>query len=76
MNQRTIRSLLYLALFVLYLLHNDLWLWDNPSLVLGIPVGLFYHIMFCVAASLLMAMVVSNAWPRHLKPSTRERESD
>lgn len=75
MNQRSARLLLYLALFVLYLLHNDLWLWNNPGLVLGIPAGLFYHVMFCIAASVLMALVVSNAWPRHLKGSIREGES-
>ncbi|MFQ5629234.1 MAG: DUF3311 domain-containing protein [bacterium] len=67
MNTNLIRNLLYLALIVLYLLHNDLWLWNNASLTLGIPVGLLYHIYFCIAASILMVLVVNYAWPKHLE---------
>ncbi|MEE9170608.1 MAG: hypothetical protein V3U73_12665 [bacterium] len=67
MNKSVIRWVLYLSLIILYLLHNDLWFWDNPSLILGLPVGLFYHLMFCIAASLLMFLVVSYAWPEHFE---------
>jgi hypothetical protein len=63
---------LYLGLAVLYLLHNDLWLWNDPSLVLGLPVGLLYHIGFCAAASVMMFLLVNNAWPRHLQAKGRE----
>ncbi len=59
--------MLYTGLAVLYLLHNDLWFWKDPSLVAGLPVGLLYHIGFCVAASVMMMLLVNNAWPRHLK---------
>jgi hypothetical protein len=62
----TVRRLLYLGLFALYLLHNDLWLWDDPSLVLGLPVGLLYHIGFCFAATVLMILLVNYAWPSEL----------
>lgn len=68
------RRLLYVALFVLYLLHNDLWLWDDPQLLLGLPIGLLYHIGFCLAAALMMALLVNYAWPRHLRDE-EERES-
>ena len=57
---------LYAALAVLYLLHNDLWLWNDPSLVFGLPVGLVYHAAFCVAASIVLAVLVVYAWPEHL----------
>ena len=57
------RWLLYLFIFVLYVFHNDLWLWDDPTLVMGLPIGLMYHILFCVAASLLMLLLVSFAFP-------------
>jgi len=57
------RWLLYLFLFVLYVFHNDLWLWDDPTLVMGLPIGLMYHILFCVAASLLMLLLVNFAFP-------------
>ncbi len=75
MNKSVIRWVLYLSLIILYLLHNDLWFWDNPSLILGLPVGLFYHLMFCIAASLLMFLVVSYAWPKHFEVG-REKGSE
>ena len=58
---------LYIALVALFLLHNDFWLWDNPKVVLGLPVGLLYHIGFCVAAAILMALTINYAWPSHLQ---------
>ena len=61
------KGLLYLALIVLYLLHNDLWLWDDPRLMQGIPVGLLYHIVYCIVAALLMVLLVTYAWPHHLE---------
>ena len=66
MNNSILRRLLYAVLFVLYLLHNDLWFWHDSRFVLGLPVGLFYHICFCLAAAVLMALLVTCAWPGHL----------
>ncbi len=63
---------LYLALFALYLLHNDLWYWNDATLVLGLPIGLLYHFGFCAAASLLMFLLVTYAWPRHLEVETEK----
>lgn len=60
------RKLLYGLLTLLYLLHNDLWFWEDGRLVMGFPVGLFYHIAYCVAASFLMLALVRYAWPDHL----------
>jgi hypothetical protein len=59
-------ALLYAALVILYLLHNDLWLWDDPRLVLGLPVGLVYHIGFALATSVVLTLLVIHAWPEHL----------
>lgn len=67
MNKTFSRWIFYIGLVVLFLLHNDFWLWNNPEQVLGLPIGLLYHIGFCVAAAILMALVVSYAWPRHLR---------
>ena len=62
-----VRSLLlYAALVVLYLLHNDLWLWNDASLVLGLPAGLAYHIGFAVVTSIVLTLLVLYAWPDHL----------
>ena len=66
-----VRSLLlYAALVVLYLLHNDLWLWNDASLVLGLPAGLAYHIGFAVVTSVVLTLLVIHAWPDHLDRGT------
>jgi Protein of unknown function (DUF3311) len=58
---------LYAALFVLYLLHNDLWLWNDARLVCGLPVGLVYHVGFSIATSIVLTLLVLKAWPDHLE---------
>ena len=63
----SLRWVLYLTIFGLYILHNDLWLWDDPSLVLGLPVGLLYHIGYCFAAAILMTLLVIYFWPAWLE---------
>ena len=57
------RVLLYLALILLLLLHGDLWLWRDGRFVLGLPVGLTYHIVYCFVAAALLGLVVRFAWP-------------
>lgn len=58
---------LYLGLFVLYVLHNDLWLWNDATLVLGLPIGLAYHFGFSIVTAVLMFLLVTYAWPEHLE---------
>jgi hypothetical protein len=65
MSGRAVRRLLYAALVALYLLHNDLWLWNDRRLWLGLPAGLLYHIGFCLAAALTLTLLVTRAWPPH-----------
>jgi uncharacterized protein DUF3311 len=68
------RFLLVLAVVALYLLHQDFWFWRSKYLVFGfLPIGLFYHACFAVAASLLMWLLVAYAWPSELE---RESESE
>ena len=50
--------MLYCLLVLLLLLHNDFWFWETPQLVLGVPIGLLYHIGFCLVAAVLMAAFV------------------
>ncbi len=66
MRSKSIRAVLYAALIILYLLHNDLWLWDDASIVRGLPVGLVYHIAYCLVAAGLMALLVRFAWPSEI----------
>ena len=73
------RLLLAAAVALLYVLHQDFWNWRTarvniPSLGIHnampfgfLPVGLFYHACFAVAASLLMWLLVTFAWPAHLE---------
>ncbi|HEY0079643.1 MAG TPA: DUF3311 domain-containing protein [Pyrinomonadaceae bacterium] len=70
------RVWLILAVAVLYALHQDVWFWrTSRPLVFGvIPVGLFYHGCFSVAASLLMWAMVRYAWPEHLEREIERRE--
>jgi hypothetical protein len=67
-------ALLYLALVALYLLHNDLWLWNDARLVFGHPVGLAYHIGFAIATSVVLTLLVIHAWPEHLDLEPGDRE--
>jgi hypothetical protein len=64
MNRRVARRLIYAALALLYLLHNDLWLWNDGRMWLGLPAGLLYHIGFCVAVSLALTLLVTQGSPR------------
>ena len=63
------RALLVLAVAALYVLHQDVWFWrTSRPLVFGVlPIGLFYHGCFSVAAALLMWALVKFAWPSHLE---------
>jgi len=60
---------LFAALVLLVIaLHQDFWLWNNRSLVLGIlPIGLAYHVGYSILASLTMWVLVTFLWPRHLE---------
>ena len=46
------------ALGLLFALHQDVWFWRDPGLLLGLPIGLLYHLAYCLAASLLMWALV------------------
>jgi len=63
------RSLLTVAVVVVYALHQDVWFWRTARpLVFGfLPIGLAYHAGFSVLAALLMWLLVSRAWPEHLE---------
>lgn len=70
------KILLVLAVALLYFLHQDIWFWRTARpLVFGfLPIGLFYHACFSVAAALLMWLLVRFAWPSRLEAEA-ERES-
>src|SRR5690606_31714830 len=52
---------------VLYLLHQDAWLWDRDDLVFGfLPVGLAYHVAYTLLVFVWMSLLVRFAWPEEL----------
>lgn len=63
MTRTAVRAPLYAALLLLFLLHHDLWLWSDARRIAGLPVGLLYHVGYCVAAAVLMGLLVCFAWP-------------
>lgn len=69
------RTLLPVLVIVLYLLHQDTWFWRTADpLLFGIlPVGLTWHILYTLAISLLMWLLVAWAWPDHLEAEVEPR---
>ncbi len=61
------RLKLYGLLALLYVLHTDWWLWNDARLWFGLPVGLLYHLVYMLATAVVMYMLVTQAWPRHLE---------
>ena len=64
-QNRKSRTALVVALFlILLVLHQDIWFWDNESMVLGfMPMGLFYHALYSVCCGLLGLIAIKLAWP-------------
>ena len=69
-------TLLVVAVAALYILHQDIWFWRSSHLVFGfVPVGLFYHGVFAIAAALLMGLLVTYAWPSHLEREVEQTKT-
>jgi hypothetical protein len=64
-------AVLLVALFVL---HPDAWLWHDARLVAGLPAGLTYHVLYCLAATCVLALAVRWSWPREVSPPGRGGE--
>lgn len=62
-------SLLSAAVVILYSLHQDFWFWrEARPLVFGfLPIGLFYHACYTLAAAALMWLMARYCWPSHLE---------
>ena len=62
------RLILTSIVVAVYVLHQDVWFWRNARpLVFGfLPIGLFYHAVFCLLCSVVMVLLVKFAWPMNL----------
>lgn len=71
------RWLVWLLVLALFVLHQDCWFWDDKSLVFGfMPVGLFYHALFSIAATVTWALANKLAWPEEIEAWADEGSSD
>jgi hypothetical protein len=64
---------LFGLLALLYVLHNDWWFWDDSQLVLGLPVGLFYHLLFCLVSASVLFLLVYTERPSKSDSDTTRR---
>ena len=68
------KPVLVLAVLLLYVLHQDFWFWRDSRLVFGVlPIGLFYHAVYCLACAALMWALVRFAWPVGLDSETDQQ---
>lgn len=69
------KALLTLVVLVVYVLHQDVWLFRAARpLVFGfVPVGLAYHAAYTVLAALLMWLLVRVAWPSRLEQEAERK---
>ena len=60
---------------VLFLLHQDTWLWNDSTLYLGfIPSGLGYHIIYCFVAAGLGLLANKYCWPEDVEAFAEKGE--
>ena len=60
------RRLAAALLVALFALHQDIWFWRDARVLFGLPIGLAYHVAFCVAVTLVLALAVRWGWPREV----------
>ena len=58
---------------ILFALHQDSWNWGNTTLVFGfLPIGLFWHALISLGATLTWFLATKIAWPFHGSPNANE----
>jgi hypothetical protein len=56
--------IIWIGVIVLIILRQDLWFWNDPSLVFGIlPIGLAWQIAISIGAAILWLAATKIAWP-------------
>lgn len=71
------KKLVWILAIALLLVHQDCWFWDDRTLVFGfIPVGLFYHACFSVAAAAVWLLAVKFAWPSTVEDWAMDDQAD
>lgn len=66
------RKLVYAALLALFVLHQDFWFWDDPTLLFGfLPIGLAYHAFYSLVAAGVWYLALRYAWPKDAEAFAR-----
>ena len=77
MTHKTGSRFIWLLVAALFVLHQDFWWWDSRALVFGfMPVGLFYHACFSVAAASVWLGAVKFAWPEQVEQWADEADAE
>ncbi|MEM9187438.1 MAG: DUF3311 domain-containing protein [Planctomycetota bacterium] len=62
------QKIVWALVVLLLILHQDLWFWEDDTLVFGfMPIGLFYHACISVAASVTWFLATRHCWPAGLE---------
>lgn len=69
-------AVLTLIVVLYWAAHQDTWNWKTAEpFVLGfLPVGLWYHALYTLGISVLMALLVKLAWPTELEQEVDSTE--
>lgn len=61
------RNVVWGLVILLVIIHQDFWFWYDDTLVFGfIPIGLFYHALISIGASVTWYLATVYAWPEGL----------
>ena len=67
------RKVIWVLFLLLFIFHQDLWWWDDTSLIFGfLPIGLAFHATFSLGCALLGWLVIKYAWPHELQQFAEE----
>ncbi|MFG0332194.1 MAG: DUF3311 domain-containing protein [Maioricimonas sp. JB049] len=71
------RYVVWGMIVLLIIVHQDIWFWDDPSLVFGfMPIGLLYHATISVLAAFTWYLATIFAWPQGLEEETMAAVAD
>lgn len=71
------KKLVFSAILLLAILHQDFWFWDDATLVFGfLPVGLAYHALYSVVAGLIWFVALHYAWPKEVEEFGRPTDKE
>ena len=68
------KYVVWILVALLVVLHQDVWYWDDDSLLFGfLPIGMAWHIGISIAASIVWFLAIQFAWP--IDESETDKES-